>query len=111
MFELEINGKKITLRFGPYQAMMLAKLGDSVNELDKVVAFIYYAHEADCKRKEIMPQVTKGEIFAWMEDNDRKPEQQQLYLDMMAAYQATLPQAQPDVSAKKKAAPRAVGKK
>lgn len=99
MFELMIGEKVVMLQFGMHHSEAVSRLnkrledGEDLPGYEYLLTFIFAAHENHCKRHEVPLKVTKGEVFAWMEDNNYVAGQAEIYQNIQAAYNASLPGA------------------
>ena len=69
MTELKINDKIIKLHFGLHVSEMLVQDAAPKSTVSFVASLVYFAHENYCLGWDISRQITKGEIFRWIEDN------------------------------------------
>ncbi len=69
MTELKINDKTLKLHFGLHVSEMLVQDANPKSTVEFMATLVYLAHENYCLGWDAVKQVTRGEIFRWIEGN------------------------------------------
>lgn len=106
MFEIEINGKAVKVRFGMHLLEKLLSC-DPVrlqNQYYFLSCLIFYGHENYCMGYDLAPLVDKGEVFSYLEDNTGNNGLAEALVAMLKVYADSQPAKMVDEANKKKAA-------